>query len=237
MALILILAAVALPQGRKSVTFAKLSQTRANMLEMDAALRAHFADWGSVPADANDPIQIQLAYRVRSVTEPVCSFNFDFAFATDGGLQFVAGRRDYYANDIHCPLTTPVAYISHIQTLDPFSDGTVPFGYDSRYIQNEIAYGGFFSAGPDLVAGDWISRVPYCPTNGSTSRGEFWSLVSDCEAGSDPLNPCVADTDGYPTRTVFPPPTADLNGDNRMNAEDLFVFLSDWQKSSASSRK
>jgi len=105
----------------------------------------------------------------------------------DGGLTFTGGqgmRRTYYANNVHCPLTTPTKYIDAIELIDPFSDGTVPLGYDSyedeyfgKFPRGTVSYAGYFVSGPDRVAGDWMARIPYSPTNGSKSSGEMWRIL------------------------------------------------------------
>lgn len=79
---VLILLAVALPSFQDAQTLANLTQTRSNMLAMEAAMKAHLADYGSVPADYNDGYEITTLYRVRSATSPVCSRSADGNFAT-----------------------------------------------------------------------------------------------------------------------------------------------------------
>jgi type IV pilus assembly protein PilA len=238
-AIVLVLLAVALPSFQDAQTLADLSQTRSNMIAMEAAMKAHLADYGSVPADYNDSYITTTLYRVRSATSPVCSRNSDGDFATDGGLAFSVPRRTFHGNGVHCPLTSPVQYISPDQTIDPFSDGTVPFGYDSRELSGPgyasgLHYGAFFSAGPDKRAGDWVrgcdggTGCAYCPTNGVTSKGEFWGVVTDCVYGSDPMFPCIAEND-FPTQYLYPPGKSDITQDGRIDSRDLFQLLSDWK--------
>lgn len=242
---VLILLAVALPSFLDAQTLADLTQTRSNMLAMEAAMEAHLADWGSVPADYNDSDLAIVTYRARSATNPVCSMEPDDDFSTDGGLDFSAYRRNHYADGIHCPLTTPIAYISPHQTIDPFSDGTVPFGYDSREITGGIAYGGFFSAGPDKVAGHWVRGCmvwngrsigcPYSPTNGLASKGEFWGIVTECVYGSNPSDPCLAEKE-FPYQHLYPAVGSDITSDGRTDVRDLYVLIRDWRNSTAPSR-
>ncbi len=55
-----------------------------------------------------------------------------------------------------------------------------------------LSYGGIFGIGPDRVAGDWLRGTPYTidtdkdglneglpynPTNGTNSRGDFWRVI------------------------------------------------------------
>jgi hypothetical protein len=111
-----------------------------------------------------------------------------------GGLDYAVSQADFYAKWIHCPLTTPIAYLDDIGLTDPFSDGTIPMGYDSREgdwgkFKSTTAYGMYCSAGPDRVAGDWHDspaaiggsprggRMPYSPTNGTTSNGDMWRII------------------------------------------------------------
>jgi type II secretory pathway pseudopilin PulG len=242
-AIILILVVVAFPSFEQAHTLSTMGLARQRMEAMNQALHMHRVDWGSVPADFNDSFNTTIAYRVRSATNPVCSRFPDANFATDGGLTFFpVDRARFYANNIHCPLTSPVAYVSYNETIDPFSDGTVPFGYDSREISAKIEYGVFSSAGPDKVAGDWIrgagpdyngdgwpNGLPYDPTNGTESRGEFWGAVSDCVEGASPTHPCMADVEFVP-RLWFPPWDSDINLDDKVDAQDLMILMQDWCK-------
>jgi prepilin-type N-terminal cleavage/methylation domain-containing protein len=226
-AIILILLAVALPSFQDAQTLADLGQTRSNMIAMNHAMKAHLADHGSVPADYNDSYSITIAYRARSAVSPVCSIQPD-PDATEGGLVFPGGRSSTYANGVHCPLTSPVQYISPEQTFDPFSDGTVPFGYDSREASIfgspvALQYGGFFSAGPDKQAGDWVrgcdggTGCAFNPTNGVTSKGDFWGVVTECEYGSNPMQPCLAEND-FPIQYHYPA------GDSETSVENWQMF-------------
>lgn len=227
-AIVLVLLAVAVPTFQDAQTLADLSQTRSNMIAMKAAMKAHLADYGSVPADYNDSYDATIAYRARSGASPVCSMIPDPKFATDGGLTFTVDRRTFYSNGVHCPLTSPVRYISPEQTIDPFSDGTVPFGYESRehsdfMYPSGLHYGAFFSAGPDLSAGEWMrgcdgaTGCAYNPTNGIDSKGDFWGVITDCVYGSDPMLPCLAEND-FPIQYHYP------SIDQEMSVENWGMF-------------
>jgi hypothetical protein len=85
------------------------------------------------------------------------------------------------------------------KTHDPFGEGQLNHGYDS-YPEHRgwtptghISYGGVFGVGPDRVAGDWLREteytidvdgdglregLPYSPTNGTSSRGDFWRVIA-----------------------------------------------------------
>jgi len=246
LAIVFILAIIALPSFQDSRVFADLADTHYRMFAMKGAMQAHLEDWGSVPADYNDSNTHMVAYRARSATSPVCSLTSDGNFATDGGLTFTASRRSFYSNGVHCPLTTPVAYISPAQTIDPFSDGTVPFGYDSREVggiyteEQGLAYGAYFSAGPDKNAGEWMRGCEiwsgrsvgcaYSPTNGATSKGELWGVVTLGTYSHDPDAPgCLAEYE-FPWQFVFPPARSDMNQDGTTDSRDLFEFMGEWRK-------
>jgi len=114
-------------------------------------------------------------------------------------IEFVASARDFYAPGVHCPLTSPISYMGEAEVADPFGRGIVPHGYDSFpfYKNGErngtLAYGAVFGIGPDGIAGDWLrdtrytvdvngdglrEGLPYSPTNGTTSHGDFWRVLA-----------------------------------------------------------
>jgi prepilin-type N-terminal cleavage/methylation domain-containing protein len=196
-AIILILIAIALPNFLDAMVRAQVTAARGNLSAISTAMYAHLLDWGSFHADYNDTQETTLRYRMRSAKRPVCSPNRDLVFGTDGGLTFIVPRQDFYSSGIQCPLTTPIPYLPSSKVMDPFGDGSVPLGYDSREMpvqgRDLIVYGTSWSAGPDKVAGDWFrwfspidvnndgcpEALPYSPTNGTRSRGELWVLVGD----------------------------------------------------------
>ncbi|MCA9414116.1 MAG: prepilin-type N-terminal cleavage/methylation domain-containing protein [Candidatus Omnitrophica bacterium] len=196
-AIILILIAIALPNFTDALLRARVSQARGNLRAVSTAMYQHTLDWGSLHADYNDSRELTLYYRMRSEVRPVCSPQPDREFNTDGGLTFIVPRRNFYSSGVQCPLTTPIEYLPPNKVLDPFGDGTVPLGYDSREMsvrgKTQIVYGASWSAGPDRIAGDWLrwnskidvnrdgcnEALPYSPTNGSRSRGELWIIVGD----------------------------------------------------------
>jgi hypothetical protein len=132
-------------------------------------------------------------------------------------------------------LTSPVRYISDNETIDPFSDGTIPLGLDTYVVdttgtpRGRIDYGAIVSAGPDKIEGHWIPEwksvtgcprgsypnqaLPYSPTNGSRSCGELWTVVSTCSAEPSTTT-CWADIH-FPTRDHLGPefPESDQDGD------------------------
>ncbi|MCA9437916.1 MAG: prepilin-type N-terminal cleavage/methylation domain-containing protein [Candidatus Omnitrophica bacterium] len=238
-AIVLILLAVATPSFLEAQTRTNISTARVRMEAMKQAMLAHRADWGSVPADFNDSLATINAYRIRSATDPACTRFPGTDFATDGGLNFALGptfRETYYANNVHCPLTSPIRYLDPSQTIDPFSDGTVPFGYDSREVNSAISYGVFTSAGPDLSAGQWIRGCDtnmglpvgcaYNPTNGTTSSGEFWSAISQCDGTNCPN---LAANEFIPLEWL-PTYDTDLNDDGNVDDTDLLILMRDWGK-------
>ena len=206
-AIILILIAIALPNFLEARDRALVTAARGNLRAVETAMTQHLMDWGSIPADFNDSLQNIISFRARSIANPICSIRPDTLFQGDGGLDFlndppVTGaslRRTFYLPGMHCPLTTPIPYLQPKRVVDPFSDGSIPIGFDSREQQrggkaDRIIYGAFWSAGPDRMAGDWIrfsphnldidgdgchEALPYTPTNGTRSRGELWGVVGD----------------------------------------------------------
>ena len=242
LAIVLILVVIALPSFIESKTTSELSLARVRLAAMKVAMEDHLAEWGSPPADFNDPGSIKDLYRTRKTLYGyyVCRAT-PLTPKTKGGLQYMGDPTSsvgstqiaFYNPVIHCPLTSPVRYISDNQTIDPFSDGTVPFRYDSREHSNvpgdphPLKYGAFFSAGPDKIAGHWNRgfgamggcaanttgiALPYSPTNGTNSCGELWGTVSACvESGTE----CLVDSEYIP-RQYFGPefPESDEDGDH-----------------------
>jgi hypothetical protein len=175
---------------------------------------SHLTEWNFLYADFNSPGQVRFRTRQKNNFGLCPGTSGVIPAAGDGGLTWRGDslgdqrnfRRDYYANDIHCPLTSPIKYVEMQDLMDPFSDGTVPMGYDSREsgssgwpqynnkFPDTTAYGAYFSAGPDHFAGNWQDgdgrgRRAYSPTNGTKSSGEMW-LVVEFLGG-------IAKTDGY----------------------------------------
>jgi len=189
--IVAILFLIASPYLYSKSDYAKVGQAQVRLLAIESALKAHVQDWGSVPADFNDPYNTTLAFRVRSATSPVCPRNGTYPKET-GVVTFLPGilGLGFYNLGMYCPLTTPVRYLEDENFIDPFGDGTIMMGYDSKWVSNpqsmqadgSILYGASFSAGPDRVAGDWLRGTPlaalaYTPTNGIRSRGEMWIIV------------------------------------------------------------
>lgn len=243
LALILILFLTALPTFIESRTASNLSLARFRLIAMKQALEYHLRDWGSVPASLNNPSKIVLQYRCRSdsVKTCVCAASPPVITSKGGlhylGLSPIDTQLTFYSPGIQCPLTTPVAYVSTLQTIDPFSDGTVPLGYDARCEDGlTLEYGMVASAGPDKIAGHWLcgfeaysgycnanitgKALPYSPTNGSTSCGELWTVVSECV--STATSTCIADQD-YDTRDHFgpEPPVDDSDDDSIRNVVEM----------------
>jgi prepilin-type N-terminal cleavage/methylation domain-containing protein len=195
-AIILILIAIALPNFLEAQERARVTRAKGNLRTMETAMNNHFIDYGCIPADFNDGAQITLKCRTRLRVGGPCSPTRGCNWGSSrGGLTFQdVDRCAFYALNMHCPLTTPMKYMKANETLDPWGDGLVPIGFDSREINNKIIYGAFWAAGPDKVAGDWLrfgrtaqdankdgctEALPYSPTNGTTSRGELWGVVTD----------------------------------------------------------
>ncbi len=161
LALILILILTALPSFIESKTASNLSLARFRLIAMKQALEYHQRDWGSVPADFNDPGLVIFAYRCRSDSPNRCSCAMSRRITShQGGLSTSSlvdgplGEYEFmfYAPEIHCPLTTPIPYVTTLQTMDPFGDGNRPLGYDAMYADGPgLDYGMVASAGPDMI--------------------------------------------------------------------------------------
>ena len=216
-AIILILIAIALPNFLEAQVRARVTQANGNLRSIEQAMMQHQLDWGCVPADFNDSGEITI--RCRWHGPPLgapCSGGARFP-PRDSYKYFLAGD-SFYALNIHCPLTTPIRYLGPDAVKDPFGNGIVPVGYDSREVQtangrgNKIIYAAFWSAGPDRIAGHWArgwgdgmngtraldtdgdgcpEATPYSPTNGSGSIGELWGVVGDWQHILNPRElPC-----------------------------------------------
>ena len=214
-AIILILIAIALPNFLEAQIRAKVTASRANMRSMETAMYSLVVDMGSVHPDYNDydpgnlPDLVDIVSRIRAripgragCTNParVCSCWAPPIPAGYSAVRFVASQSDFYAPGVHCPLTSPIRYMSEAETADPFGAGIVPHGYDSFPFYNKqgkrngtLAYGAVYGIGPDHIAGDWLrgtqytvdvdgdglrEGLPYNPTNGSKSHGDFWRVVA-----------------------------------------------------------
>ena len=184
-AIILILIAIALPNFLEAQLRAKVARAAGAMNSAETAAMAHLTEWNFLYSDFNASSTAFFRTRMKS-NFGICSDKIgQITGSQDGGLTFTASRTNFYANNIHCPLTTPIKYIEALDLIDPFSDGTVPMGYDSfededfgKFPRDTVAYAGYFSAGPDHVAGNWLTaRMPYSPTNGTKSVGEMWRII------------------------------------------------------------
>ncbi len=208
-AIILILIAIALPNFLEAQTRAKVTQSRGNMRSIELAMHSIRIDMGSIHPDYNDlshpdPAVKNLVHRIRARgncldSNRACECSpFGWTPAMARSVEFLMGSpRNHYTPGIHCPLTTPTAYMSEAETKDPFGAGLLPHGYDTfpggkgAFI---MSYGAIYGIGPDMVAGHWRRDVagtidlngdgigdalPYNPTNGTKSHGEFWRIVAN----------------------------------------------------------
>jgi prepilin-type N-terminal cleavage/methylation domain-containing protein len=207
-AIILILIAIALPNFLEAQTRAKVVKSRGSMRSIELAMHSLNLDMGSIHPDFNDighPDQVvrDMVHRIRargncSSPDRVCDCQCPF-FSMDMIRTLVfklSNPQNHYCPGIHCPLTTPVSYMAEAETIDPFGAGIFPHGYDSYpggtggFV---MSYGAIFGIGPDMIAGHWrrglgenvdvngdgvTDALPYSPTNGTKSLGEFWRVVA-----------------------------------------------------------
>ena len=210
-AIILILIAIALPNFLEAQTRARYARASAGLRSIETAAMAHLTQYGFLYSDHNTPsfILFERATRQKNQSAICPNKNPPFPPDSDGGLIWPddggGARRDFYSDDIHCPLTTPIKFIDAAELMDPFSDGTVPFGMNSREndstngpwlgkFYDTVAYNAFYSAGPDRVVRQW--HIPYSPTNGTRSAGDLWVVVENI--------PTIArNIDGIPTLKTF----------------------------------
>lgn len=207
-AIILILIAIALPNFLEAQERARVTRGKAHLRSMETAIHAHLTQYTFLYSDYNDPFQVARATRNKnspSITSP-CPLNAPLV-TSKGGLQYISDnalsvgdtQRSFYSPSLHCPLTTPIKFLDAASTVDPWSDGTIPVGMDSRYITpgggdnpRGIIYSAYFISGPDRLAGHWQrgrgpdldgngcpNGLPYGPTNGTKSEGDLWMIMGD----------------------------------------------------------
>lgn len=206
-AIILILISIALPNFLEAQIRAKVTATRGNLKSFESAMHSFVLDNGDVYPDFNDyGGAMMLTYaRLRAhinaktgCTSPerACSCTQPPLLSNRPGIKFLASQGEYYAAGIHCPLTSPIKYMGSASTTDPFGGGVFPHGYDAYpdpVRAGHYAYGAIFGIGPDYIAGDWLrgtqytidtdgdglaEGLPYNPTNGTNSHGDFWRVIA-----------------------------------------------------------
>jgi prepilin-type N-terminal cleavage/methylation domain-containing protein len=195
-AIILILIAIALPNFLEAQERARVTRAKAELRTMETAVNTHIVDYGFLYADFNDDFLVTTVTRnkKRLQREPCGVFNA--RVPRTSSLTFSVDPANFYAPNIHCPLTTPIRYIDAKATTDPWGDGTIPIGMDSREVSSlpgrklspengsTIVYSAYFVSGPDRNCGDWIRGsdgqygAAYNPTNGTKSKGELWMVIA-----------------------------------------------------------
>ncbi len=223
-AIILILISIALPNFLEAQERARVARAKANLKSMETAGLQHQTFYGFLYADYNDPGMV--IRKSRNKNSPTATLPCPISspvITSKGGLQFIGDpitavgdtQRTFYAPQVHCPLTTPQKFIDAAKCCDPWSDGTIPVGMDSRYDNSGargddpkwIRYCAYFVAGPDRIEGHWNrgfgahggcpanitgKALAYNPTNGTRSCGDLWfTLTTDVvftKREYDPLN-------------------------------------------------
>jgi prepilin-type N-terminal cleavage/methylation domain-containing protein len=192
-AIILILIAIALPNFLEAQERARVARAKGNLRSIGTAGLAHFTQYNFLYSDYNDQIELKIATRNKNgQTDLPCPTQAPPSTGT-GGLEFIVDQPSNYGLAIHCPLTTPSKFIDAESFKDPWSDGAIPIGYDSRRSQTTgadtkiIRFSSYFVAGPDRVAGHWYRGYPgnttgtglsYSPTNGTRSAGDIWVVLA-----------------------------------------------------------
>lgn len=204
-AIILILIAIALPNFLEAQERARVTRGKAHLRSMETAVFSHLTQYAYLYSDYNDPfVATRITRNKNGLATTPCPVTPPL-ITSKGGLEYIGDtptgvgdfQRNFYSPGVHCPLTTPVKYIDASSTVDPWSDGSVPVGMDSRFIGSGdnpkgIIYSAYFVSGPDRTAGHWLrgsgpdidgdgcpNGLPYSPTNGTKSNGEFWLIMGD----------------------------------------------------------
>jgi prepilin-type N-terminal cleavage/methylation domain-containing protein len=223
-AIILILIAIALPNFLEAQERARVARGKAHLKTIETAALSHITTYGWMYSDYNESSAFMKRKsrnkNVSSINVP-CPTNTPPIFSK-GGLDFAGDppgtvgslQRNYYGPNVHCPLTTPIKFVDAAVLVDPWSDSTIPVGYDDYEESTgmddnpgHILYGAYFVSGPDKVAGQWYrgygaagkcpanvtgKSVGYSPTNGTTSCGDMWVVVANdtkkAREHYDPLN-------------------------------------------------
>ena len=192
-AIILILIGIALPNFLEAQERARVARAKANLHSIATAGLEHLTQYNFLYSDYNDQVELRISTRNKNGRP-------DYPCPTDapepastGGLEFIVSQKPNYGANLHCPLTTPNKFIDANSFHDPWSDGTIPIGYDSRRSRTTggetriILFGSYFVAGPDRIAGHWYRDYPgnlngkglsYNPTNGTRSTGDLWQIVA-----------------------------------------------------------
>ncbi|MCA9416826.1 MAG: prepilin-type N-terminal cleavage/methylation domain-containing protein [Candidatus Omnitrophica bacterium] len=196
-AIILILIAIALPNFLEAQERARVVKSAGHLRTMETAVMEHMIQYGYLYSDYNDSAALTRETRNHQPFATTPCPVFAPIIQGDGGLSYGGDpngndrgfHQAFYAPNLHCPLTTPIRYIDGQATNDPWSDGTVPVGMDSREVDNVIKYSAYFVSGPDRHAGEWLRGCDniagkavgcaYSPTNGTKSRGDLWFVVAN----------------------------------------------------------
>lgn len=205
-AIILILIAIALPNFLEAQERARVTRGKAHLRTMETAIYSHMTQFGFLYADYNDPFNTTRKTRNKNSPTQICSV-VPPIILNKGGLDYIGDpatqvgdtQRTFYAPNLHCPLTSPIKYMDASSTTDPWSDGSVPVGMDSRFEGQDdpknILYSAYFIAGPDRIAGHWNrghgafntqcggnvtgTGTAYAPTNGTKSCGDLWMVIAN----------------------------------------------------------
>jgi prepilin-type N-terminal cleavage/methylation domain-containing protein len=184
-AIIAILAAIAVPNFLEAQTRSKVSRVKSDMRTLDTALSAYFTDNNKFPLDVH---------------------------GRNGGNS-ITELKYYMVYHVLTPVTTPVAYMTSVAFLDPFSPGTDPNGpiapgtfwskiYSFQYYEtsNQICWGKLPSNPADVRTPGAI-LVSMGPDR-ALSQGE-WSFIPSANPVNvfgkayiyDPTNGTVSDGD------------------------------------------
>jgi prepilin-type N-terminal cleavage/methylation domain-containing protein len=192
-AIILILISIALPNFLEAQERARITKAKTMLRTLETAINGHIIDFGFVYSDFNDEYLItSITRNKRKYQEEPCGV-FNAPVSRSSSLNFdQVDPANWYAPNMHCPLSTPIKYIDGHDMQDPWGDGSVPVGMDSRELGprdlpdrilspengSTLIYAAYFVCGPDRVCGDWTTNSAYNPTNGTKSVGDLWMVIS-----------------------------------------------------------
>ncbi|MBN1902144.1 prepilin-type N-terminal cleavage/methylation domain-containing protein [Candidatus Sumerlaeota bacterium] len=192
-AIIAILAAIAVPNFLEAQVRSKVARVKGEFRNIATAIEAYATDHTRTPREVNTAW-----YATDNVT-------YAYWVARDGSVNGILWEG----------LTTPIAYITRVDYIDPFQDKDVAKRFDEQHYTfhdlKTCAYGplpaGYFTAfwvaaypyygswrlgsvGPDKRYGHGFStsaQLVYDPTNGTNSLGNIWRTQNYPDGKQPPI--------------------------------------------------
>ncbi|MBN1900600.1 prepilin-type N-terminal cleavage/methylation domain-containing protein [Candidatus Sumerlaeota bacterium] len=174
-AIVDILATIAVPNFLEARNRSNLSRVKGEFRNLSAAIEAYTIDHKRIPREVN------------TLWYPIDAVNYAEWVLKDGSVTGILWEG----------LTTPTAYISRVNFMDPFQERNISAPYDLRHytyqdlLTSRDVYGGAFwpaayeyygawrlgSVGPDMKYSHYFinsAQLLYDPTNGVASLGNIW---------------------------------------------------------------